>query len=134
MPNYFLFFRNPFIHQRTFIPIVKRTGKILVFLAIVSTFLYLSFSQTWASTYDYETHNCMHMSEELEDTLELLPPIKAEVVFGEGSESHMWIRVYSLNIESTMPLPVPAQVYREAFPHQEVYSDFREFARIYLQQ
>lgn len=113
---------------------MKKRNKILLLSFAAFTFSYLIFCLVWNLSYNPETHNCMHMSEELEDTLELLPPIKAEVVFGEGSESHMWIRVYSLNIESTMPLPLPGHVYREAFPHQEVYSDFREFARIYLQQ
>jgi hypothetical protein len=113
---------------------VKKRNKILSLSFAAFILSYLIFCLSWNSTYDPQTHNCMHMSEELEDTLELLPSIRAEVIFGEGTESHMWIRVYSLNIESTMPLPVPAQVYQEAFPHQEVYSDFREFARIYLQQ
>jgi len=45
----------------------------------------------------------------------------------------MWIRVYSLNIESKMPLPLPSKAYQDAFPHQEVYADFCEFAHIYLQ-
>jgi hypothetical protein len=113
---------------------VKKRNKILLLSFAAFTLSYLIFCLSWNSTYDPQTHNCMHMSEELEDTLELVPRIRAEVIFGEGIESHMWIRVCSLNIESTMPLPIPAHVYQEAFPRQEAYSDFREFATVYLQQ
>jgi len=112
---------------------VKKRNKILLLSFAAFILSYFIFCLVWSSSYDPQTHNCMHMSEELEDTFELLPGIKAEVVFGEGSESHMWIRVYSLNIESKMPLPLPSKAYQDAFPHQEVYADFCEFAHIYLQ-
>lgn len=113
---------------------MKRTSKTIIFFAIISTFLYLSFSQTWASTYDYENHNCMHMSEELEDLIETIPGLNAEIVVGTGYKGHMWIRLSSVDIESTTLIPQPRSLYRGAFPEQEVYRDFDDFARLYLRQ
>jgi len=74
----------------------------------------------------------MHMSEELEDTLELVPGINAEIVWGRDEPSHMWVRVGALNIESTWGIPESTLTYEEEYPHQEVFQDYGEFARLYL--